>query len=188
MNSGLRIDGLSLRDTTVVPTGRRHGAIKMTKIDTQETIDEAQEGIVEDFELFGDWEERYGYIIQLGKKLPDLDSKYRTDANIVRGCQSQVWLHPAFESGIVTFAADSDAMIVRGLIALILRLYSGRTPDEILETAPTFIDRIGMSEHLSMTRSNGLRAMIKQIKLYAAAYKALQPGGPETASGESEKK
>lgn len=149
----------------------------MPMAQTEETVQKVQDEIVDEFGLFEDWTERYRYIIELGKKLPDLDEQYKTDSNIVRGCQSQVWLHPSYANGIVTFDADSDAMIVRGLIALLLRLYSRRTPADILDAQPEFIDRIGMGEHLSMNRSNGLRAMVKQIKLYAAAYKARELSG-----------
>ena len=137
---------------------------------TAEVLDE----IVEEFELFDDWTERYKYIIDLGRKLPGIPEEYRTEEYKVRGCQSQVWLHADLTGGVVRYQAESDAAIVRGLIALTLRLYSGRTPDEILATAPEFIDRIGMNEHLSMTRSNGLQAVVKRIKMYAQAFKAIE--------------
>ncbi len=143
-----------------------------------EPMDAVQQEIVEEFAFFDDWTERYKYIIDLGRALPPMEDSVKTEANKVRGCQSQVWLFGDLEDGRVLFQADSDAMIVRGLAALILRFYSGRTPDEILAAEPEFIEKIGMSEHLSMTRANGLRAMVKQIKLYALAYKAkLSPGG-----------
>jgi cysteine desulfuration protein SufE len=143
----------------------------MTPIVT-EPIATVQDTIVEEFAFFDDWTERYKYIIDLGRSLAPMDENVKTEENKVRGCQSQVWLFGKLWDGRVWFQADSDAMIVRGLAALILRFYSGRTPDEILGAEPEFIEKIGMSEHLSMTRANGLRAMVKQIKLYALAYKA----------------
>ncbi len=138
-----------------------------------------QEEIVEEFAFFDDWTERYKYIIDLGRALPPMDEGVKTEDNKVRGCQSQVWLFGDLKNGHVQFQADSDAMIVRGLAALILRFYSDRTPDEILAAEPEFIEKIGMSEHLSMTRANGLRAMVKQIKLYALAYKAKLTSGEQ---------
>jgi cysteine desulfuration protein SufE len=133
-----------------------------------------QEEIIDEFALFEDWTERYKYIIELGRELPEMPESLKTEENKVRGCQSQVWLAAGLHDGVITYQADSDAMIVKGLAALILRVYSGHTPEEILATEPTFIEQIGMSEHLSMTRSNGLRAMVKQIKLYALAFQAKQ--------------
>jgi len=141
---------------------------------TMQTIQETQDEIVDDFALFTDWTEKYRYIIELGRKVPELPSEYKTDTHIVRGCQSQVWLHASLKDGLVILQADSDAMIVRGLIALMLRVYSDHTPDEILAAQPEFIDRIGMSQHLTPGRSNGLHSMIKQVKLYAAAYKKME--------------
>ena len=140
------------------------------------TPDVVQEEIVEEFAFFDDWTERYKYVIDLGRKLPEMPEEFKTEENKVRGCQSQVWLYGDLREGRVWFQADSDAAIVRGLAALILRVYSGLTPDEILATEPEFVERIGMSEHLSMTRANGLRAMVKQIKIYGLAYKAKQAG------------
>nr|WP_242979041.1 SufE family protein [Rhodohalobacter mucosus] len=136
------------------------------------TIDEKQQRIVREFELLGDWPERYKYIIKLGQKLEPLDEKYKVEENIVRGCQSQVWLHTETEGDKIIFKADSDAAITKGLVALMVRFYSGETPDTILSVNPDFIKKIGMQDHLSPTRSNGLASMVKQMKIYAMAYKA----------------
>ena len=144
-----------------------------------EPMDAVQDEIVEEFAFFDDWTERYKYIIDLGRALPPMEDSVKTEDNKVRGCQSQVWLFGDLRDGRILFQADSDAMIVRGLAALILRFYSGRTPDEILAAEPEFIEKIGMSEQLSMTRANGLRAMVKQIKLYALAYKAKLSSGEQ---------
>jgi cysteine desulfuration protein SufE len=135
------------------------------------TIQEKQERIIREFELLGDWPERYKYIIKLGQKLEPLEDQYKTDDNLVRGCQSQVWLHTELENGKVVFKADSDAAITKGLVALMVRFYSGEAPDTILKVNPDFIQKIGMQEHLSPTRSNGLASMVKQMKIYAMAYK-----------------
>jgi len=139
---------------------------------TLKSIGDAQDEIVEEFEYLGDWTERYKYIADLGRKLPPFPEDQRRDENKVKGCQSQVWLSGRLEGGHVVFDADSDALIVRGLIALALRVYSSRTPEEILATPPEFVNRIGMSEHLSANRANGLQAVIKQIKRYALAFQA----------------
>lgn len=136
------------------------------------TIEEKQERIIREFELLGDWPERYKYIIKLGQKLPPLDDKYKVEENLVRGCQSQVWLTTDFEDGKVIFNADSDAAITKGLVALMVRFYSAESPETILMTDPQFIKKIGMQEHLSPTRSNGLASMVKQMKIYAMAYRA----------------
>lgn len=136
------------------------------------TIEEKQERIIREFELLGDWPERYKYIIKLGQKLPPLDDKYKVEENLVRGCQSQVWLTTDFEDGKVIFNADSDAAITKGLVALMVRFYSGESPETILMTNPEFIKKIDMQEHLSPTRSNGLASMVKQMKIYAMAYQA----------------
>jgi cysteine desulfuration protein SufE len=143
----------------------------MTKMSIM-TIQEKQERIIREFELLPDWPERYKHIIKLGQKLDPLDEKYKVDENLVRGCQSQVWLHTEFEDGNVIFKADSDAAITKGLVSLMVRFYSGETPDTILSVNPDFIRKIGMQEHLSPTRSNGLASMVKQMKIYAMAYKA----------------
>jgi cysteine desulfuration protein SufE len=136
------------------------------------TIQEKQERIIREFNALGDWPERYKYIIKLGQKLDSLDDEYKTDENLVRGCQSQVWLHTELDDDKVIFKADSDAAITKGLVALMVRFYSNETPDDILSNNPDFIKKIGMQEHLSPTRSNGLASMIKQMKIYAMAYKA----------------
>lgn len=136
------------------------------------TIQEKQNRIIREFELLGDWTERYKYIIKLGQKLPPLDERHKIDENLVRGCQSQVWLNTKLEDDRVIFEADSDAAITKGLVALMVRFYSGETPDTIITTNPDFIQKIGMQEHLSPTRSNGLASMVKQMKIYAMAYKS----------------
>lgn len=136
------------------------------------TIEEKQDRLIRQFELLGDWPERYKYIIKLGQKLDPLDEQYKVDENLVRGCQSQVWLHTEFNDGKVIFKADSDAAITKGLVAMMVHFYSDEDPDTILHTNPDFIDKIGMQDHLSPTRSNGLASMVKQMKIYAMAYKS----------------
>lgn len=135
-------------------------------------IQQVQQDIIRTFAALGDWTERYKYIIEMGKDLPPLDEKYKVEDNLVRGCQSQVWLHTRLEDGKVIFEADSDAAITRGLVAMMVRFYSGHNPDTILATNPDFIRKIGMQEHLSPTRSNGLASMVRQMKIYAMAYKS----------------
>jgi len=135
------------------------------------TINEIQEQIIEEFKVFSDWMERYEYLIDMGKDLPPFDESHRRPDYLIEGCQSKVWLYPSFNDGVVTFTADSDALITRGIVALLVRVFSGRTPDEILGADIYFIDRIGLKENLSPTRSNGLLAMMKQMRLYALAYK-----------------
>jgi cysteine desulfuration protein SufE len=141
------------------------------------TIREAQDEIVADFELFGDWMDKYEYIIQLGKELPLVEERHKTDDNLIRGCQSRVWLHAEFRDGLLVFTADSDAAITKGLVSMVIRVLSGHSPAEIAAAEIYFIDAIGLRNHLSSTRSNGLLSMLKQIKLYAVAYqsKSLQP-------------
>jgi len=136
------------------------------------TINELQEQIIEEFAQFGDWMERYEYLIEMGRELTPFDETHRKPDFLIEGCQSKVWLYPAFTDGVITFEADSDALITRGIVALLVKVLSGRTPDEILSTDLYFIDRIGLKENLSPTRSNGLLAMIKQMRLYALAYKS----------------
>jgi len=136
------------------------------------TIKEQQDEIIADFELFGDWMDKYEYIIQLGKDLPLIDPEYKIDENLIRGCQSKVWMHAEFKDGKIFFTADSDAVITKGLVSLVIRVLSGHTPREIVDAELTFIDAIGLSSHLSPTRSNGLLSMVKQIKLYALGYMA----------------
>lgn len=138
------------------------------------TIDEQQQEIVEDFEFLTDWMDKYEMIIQLGKELPLIDDQYKTDQYKIKGCQSQVWVHADYKDGKLDFTADSDAIITKGLISMIIKVYSGHTPDEILHTDLYFIDKIGLHSHLSPTRSNGLASMVKQIKEYAFALQKLE--------------
>jgi len=137
------------------------------------TIEEVQQAIIADFSVYDDWMDKYTYLIELGNELAPIDASYKTDQNLIRGCQSRVWLQQRMEDGLLIFEAESDALIVKGLVALLLKVFSGRTPQEILDTEPYFIDKIGLRQHLSPTRSNGLMAMVKQIKLYALAYKQI---------------
>ena len=141
------------------------------------SIKELQDEIIEDFGLFGDWMEKYEYIIQLGKDLPLIEEQYKTDDNLIRGCQSRVWMHPEYKDGKIFFTADSDAIITKGLVSMVIQVLSGHSPKEIVDAELYFIDAIGLSSHLSPTRSNGLLSMVKQIKLYALAFqaKSLQP-------------
>lgn len=134
------------------------------------TINEIQEELIEEFSLFDDWMEKYEYIIQLGKELPLIDEQYKKDENLIKGCQSKVWLHATYQEGKVVFTADSDAIITKGLVAMVIRVLSNQTPKDISEAQLYFVDRIGLKEHLSVTRSNGLLSMIKQMKLYALAF------------------
>ena len=135
------------------------------------SIEEIEAEIVEEFSLFDNWDDKYEYIIDLGKKLPVLESKYRVDENKVKGCQSTVWLGAEFNDGRIHFKADSDAIIVKGLASLLIRVLSGQEPDAIVAAKLDFIKGIGMMGHLAQTRSNGLLAMVKQMKNYALAYK-----------------
>lgn len=134
------------------------------------TINEIQDEVIEEFEDFTDWMDRYQMLIDLGNELGALDEKYKTEQNLIDGCQSRVWLQCDLVDGKLVFTAESDALIVKGIIALLIRIISGHTPQEILDADFYFIDRIGLKEHLSPTRSNGLLAMVKQIKAYALAY------------------
>ena len=130
-----------------------------------------------DFNNFGEWEARYKHLIDLGKKMPAMNEEYKTEENKIKGCQSQVWLHAELVGNKILFSADSDASIVKGIVALLVFVYSDSTPDEVLMTKPTFLEDIGLREHLSMSRANGLTAMVKQISFYAMAFKAkLQMG------------
>lgn len=137
------------------------------------SIKEVQKEIVEEFQFLPDWEEKYSEIIRLGKKLPPYPEEYRNEKYMVRGCQSQVWIHPDLSNGKIKFDADSDAMIVKGLIALLMRVYNNRTAEEILDNPPDFLTEIGIDKHLSPTRKNGLGAMMKQIQMYAVAFKSM---------------
>ena len=136
------------------------------------TIQEIQEEIIAEFSDFEDWLDRYQLLIDLGSEQEPLPAEYKTDNNLIDGCQSRVWLQADYLDGKVHFRAESDAMIVKGIVSLLIKVYSGHTPDEILNTEPYFVEAIGLKEHLSPTRSNGLLAMIKQMKLYALAFKA----------------
>lgn len=136
------------------------------------TINELQDEVIEEFEDFTDWMDKYQMLIDLGNELAPLDEKYKTEQNLIDGCQSRVWIQCDCQDGLLIFTADSDALIVKGIIALLLKVLSGHSPKEILDAELYFIDRIGLREHLSPTRSNGLLAMVKQIRAYAVAYLA----------------
>ena len=136
-----------------------------------ETIEAAQDEIVEEFSMFEDWMQRYEYMIELGKSLPLIDPEYKTEENIIKGCQSKVWIHADLEGDKLVFTADSDAIITKGIIAVLIRVFSNQHPDAILGADTSFIDKIGLKEHLSPTRANGLVSMIKQLKMYAIAFK-----------------
>ncbi|MGB1371056.1 MAG: SufE family protein [Flavobacteriaceae bacterium] len=137
-------------------------------------IETIQNELIDEFSMFDDWMERYEYMIELGKSLPLIDTKYKTDENIIKGCQSKVWLHSEFKNDKVIFSADSDAIITKGIVAILVRVFSNQSPQEILSANTDFIDAIGLKEHLSPTRANGLVSMIKQIKMYALAYQTQQ--------------
>ncbi|MCZ8198824.1 MAG: SufE family protein [Flavobacterium sp.] len=136
------------------------------------TIKEIQDEIVDEFSMFEDWMQRYEYIIDLGKALPLIDEKYKTDDNIIKGCQSKVWVHAEQNDDKIIFTADSDAILTKGIIAILIRAFSNQKAKDILEAKTDFIDEIGLKEHLSPTRANGLVSMVKQIKMYALAYNA----------------
>ncbi|HLV45900.1 MAG TPA: SufE family protein [Flavobacterium sp.] len=133
------------------------------------TIQEIQEEIVDEFAMFDDWMQRYEYIIELGKTLPLIDEQYKVEENLIRGCQSQVWLHAEKQDGKIVFTADSDAILTKGIIAILIRTFSNQKPEDVMNADTSFIDEIGLKEHLSPTRANGLVSMMKQIKLYAIA-------------------
>ena len=135
------------------------------------TINEAQDEVIEEFSDFTDWMDKYQLLIDLGNEQEPLDNKYKTESNLIDGCQCRVWLQADYVDGKIIFTAESDALIVKGIIALLIRVLSGHTPQEILAADLYFIDQIGLKEHLSPTRSNGLLAMVKQIRMYALAYK-----------------
>jgi len=134
------------------------------------TIEEIEKEITEEFEMFDDWMGKYEYLIDIGKSLPLIDQKYKTEDKIIKGCQSQVWMHSELIDGKVVYTADSDAIITKGMVALMIRVLSNHTPDEIINAKLDFIEKIGLTKHLSPTRSNGLVSMIKQMKLDAVAY------------------
>ena len=131
------------------------------------TIEAIQNQIIEEFSLFEDWMQRYEYMIELGKSLPLIAEQYKTDDYLIKGCQSQVWLHADYQEGKIFFTADSDAIITKGIVALLVRVYSDHTPEEILAAKTDFIDQIGLKEHLSPTRANGLVSMLEQMRRYA---------------------
>ena len=147
-----------------------------------ETINEIQDEIIEEFSGFDDWMDKYQLLIDLGNEQEPLDEQYKTESNLIDGCQSRVWLQADYiksedaeqETGVLQFTAESDALIVKGIVALLIRVLSGHTPEEILDADLYFIDRIGLKDHLSPTRSNGLLAMVKQMRMYAMAFKAKQ--------------
>ncbi len=136
------------------------------------TIDEAQDEIIEEFSVFDEWLDKYEYLIELSRELPAIDEKKRTEQYVIKGCQSRVWVDAELSEGKVYYTADSDAIITKGIIALLIRIMNGRTPQEIVGADLYFIDRIGLRENLSPTRANGLLSMIKQMKLYALAYQS----------------
>lgn len=136
------------------------------------TIEEIQNEIVEEFSMFDDWMQRYEYIIELGKSLPLIDEKYKTDDYIIKGCQSKVWVHAEEKNGNIVFTADSDAILTKGIIGILIRTFSNQPAQAILDAKTDFIDEIGLKEHLSPTRANGLVSMIKQIKMYALAFQS----------------
>ncbi len=136
------------------------------------TIKEIQEEIIAEFEMFEDWMQRYEYIIEVGKSLSIIDDQYKTEDNLIKGCQSKVWLHANYQDNKIVYTADSDAILTKGIIALLLRVYNHQSPKDILAQDPYFIDQIDLKEHLSPTRANGLTSMVKQLKLYALAYQA----------------
>lgn len=136
---------------------------------SMESIKDIQQEIIEEFAMFDDWMGRYEYLIELGKSLPLIDEQYKTDDNIIKGCQSQVWLHAEMDGNSVIYTADSDAILTKGLIALVIRVLNGQEADEIVQADMSFVDEIGLKEHLSPTRANGLLSMIKQMKFYALA-------------------
>lgn len=136
------------------------------------TMKEKEEELIQEFEMFDDWMDKYNYIIELGKDLPMIDPQFKTEEFLISGCQSQVWLHPEYKDGKLYFSADSDAIITKGIVNLLIRVLSGHTPQEILDNNLSYLDAIGLKNHLSPTRSNGLASMIKQIKLYALACTA----------------
>jgi cysteine desulfuration protein SufE len=137
------------------------------------TIDEIQQDIIAEFSVYEDWMDKYAYLIEMGNNLAPMDQQYKTDQNLIRGCQSQVWLNAELNEGTLFFQGESDALIVKGLVALLLRVVNGQPIKEIMDADFYFIDQIGLKEHLSPTRSNGLLSMVKQIKLYAVAYNKL---------------
>ena len=138
------------------------------------TINEIQDKIIDDFSIFDDWMDKYNILIDIGKELPVIDPKFKVKDFLIEGCQSKVWLHPEYNGDIISFTADSDAIITRGIVALLIKVLTDRTPEEILSADLYFIEKIGLRQNLSPTRSNGLLSMVRQIKLYAMAYNAIK--------------
>ena len=138
------------------------------------TINELQDNIIEEFSMFDDWMDKYALLIELGNSLVPLEEKHKSPQNIIEGCQSRVWLNAELTNGIITYQGESDAVLVKGLVSLLIQVMSDHTPDEILDSELYFIDKIGLKEHLSPTRSNGLLAMVKQMKMFALAYKSVK--------------
>ncbi len=138
------------------------------------TINEVQDKIIDEFSIFEDWMDKYNLLIDLGKELHVIDPKFKVKDFLIEGCQSKVWLHPDYDGKYITFTADSDAIITRGIVALLIKVLSNRTPQEIISSELYFIDKIGLRQHLSPTRSNGLLSMVRQIKLYAMAFEAIK--------------
>ncbi|WP_278625983.1 SufE family protein [Parabacteroides gordonii] len=141
------------------------------------TINELQDNVIEEFSAFDDWMDKYALLIDLGNSLPALEDKYKTESNLIEGCQSRVWLQADYGDGKIQFKGESDAVIVKGIVSLLINVLSGHTPQEILDTDLYFIEQIGLKEHLSPTRSNGLVAMVKQMRMYALAYKTKEEAG-----------
>lgn len=140
------------------------------------TINELQDNVIEEFSAFDDWMDKYALLIDLGNSLPPLEEKYKTESNLIEGCQSRVWLQADYKDGKIIFKGESDAVIVKGIVSLLINVLSGHTPQEILDTDLYFIEQIGLKEHLSPTRSNGLVAMVKQMRMYALAYRTKEQG------------
>ena len=140
------------------------------------TINELQDNVIEEFSAFDDWMDKYALLIDLGNSLPPLEEKYKTESNLIEGCQSRVWLQADYEDGKIIFKGESDAVSVKGIVSLLINVLSGHTPQEILDTDLYFIEQIGLKEHLSPTRSNGLVAMVKQMRMYALAYRTKEQG------------
>ncbi|WP_288205938.1 SufE family protein [uncultured Parabacteroides sp.] len=140
------------------------------------TINELQDNVIEEFSAFDDWMDKYALLIDLGNSLPPLEEKYKTESNLIEGCQSRVWLQADYEDGKILFKGESDAVIVKGIVSLLINIMSDHTPQEILDTDLYFIEKIGLKEHLSPTRSNGLVAMVKQMRMYALAFRTKEQG------------
>lgn len=136
------------------------------------SINELQDQIIDEFSVFDDWMDKYALLIDLGNSLPPLDERYKTESNLIEGCQSRVWLQADYVDGKIVFQGESDAVIVKGIVSLLIQILSGHTPQEIIDSDLYFIERVGLKEHLSPTRSNGLVAMVKQMRLYAVAFRA----------------